>query len=190
MNVPDTLRIVLEYTLQIPPEVFDGPLPITARSSFWFRGSPLLVCKQWLDVGTPMLYESAVLRTNLQVNSLAATLQRYGQRGRRLRRLRIEGGYNGELPQILQTTEGLSVLYLGFDDTVQHDPKFNQRYIDLTKANPRRLFLDFPPTLLRDGSPNSLVLRILKESVIQVFPSWRGVVCDRGLFPNHAPEDR
>ncbi|KAH7096241.1 hypothetical protein BKA62DRAFT_720332 [Auriculariales sp. MPI-PUGE-AT-0066] len=53
----------------------------------------LLVCKRWLRVATPCLYETVVIRSTAQAHALRAALTRNPQFGTYVRRFRIENTY-------------------------------------------------------------------------------------------------
>ncbi|KAH7097323.1 hypothetical protein BKA62DRAFT_643508 [Auriculariales sp. MPI-PUGE-AT-0066] len=53
----------------------------------------LLVCKRWMRVATPCLYETVVIRSTAQAHALRAALTRNPQFGTYVRRFRIENTY-------------------------------------------------------------------------------------------------
>ncbi|RPD61400.1 hypothetical protein L227DRAFT_600325 [Lentinus tigrinus ALCF2SS1-6] len=116
----ELLETILFHALTIQTPVFE-----TWRTHRTFcsnspsgESSILLVSKRWCSLGTPVLYESAILRTNTRTEALARTLSDHKRRlGRYLRRLRVEGGFGGALIKVLNAAPGLATLYLGFDLT-------------------------------------------------------------------------
>ncbi|KAI0697522.1 hypothetical protein C8T65DRAFT_582614 [Cerioporus squamosus] len=115
----ELLEDILFQALTIPTLVFEA-----WRTHRTFCGSPrsgvsslLLVSKRWCTLGTPALYESAILRTSTQVQALAQVLtDRRGHRralGRYLHRLRIEGGFGSAFIKILTAAPNITTLHLG-----------------------------------------------------------------------------
>ena len=76
-SVPnEILELILNYAVPIPSSTFEA-----WRTPRTFCGSPpskvsglLVVSKRWCALGTPALYESAILRTRAQVKALANQL--------------------------------------------------------------------------------------------------------------------
>ncbi|KDQ58577.1 hypothetical protein JAAARDRAFT_193128 [Jaapia argillacea MUCL 33604] len=64
----------------------------------FFRSTPstsilLLVCKRWLRVATPLLYEILIIRSKAQAQALSLTLPFNNSLGLYVKKLRIECGY-------------------------------------------------------------------------------------------------
>ncbi|KAH6909307.1 hypothetical protein BKA70DRAFT_1562155 [Coprinopsis sp. MPI-PUGE-AT-0042] len=72
----------------------------------------LVVCKSWLRVATPMLYETVVLRSKAQAQALASALKQNEQLGRFIRKLRVEGGYGTFVYEVLRRSSSLTDLWL------------------------------------------------------------------------------
>ncbi|KAH6909301.1 hypothetical protein BKA70DRAFT_1278156 [Coprinopsis sp. MPI-PUGE-AT-0042] len=62
----------------------------------------LVVCKSWLRVATPLLYETVVLRSKAQAQRLAWVLKNNNQLGPFIKKLRVEGGYGNSMFEILK----------------------------------------------------------------------------------------
>lgn len=60
-----------------------------------------LVCRRWLNVSTPLIYETIILRTKHQARCLAHTLLNDYTLGLNIRKLRIEGGMGVPVNKIL-----------------------------------------------------------------------------------------
>ncbi|KAJ7607144.1 hypothetical protein FB45DRAFT_846981 [Roridomyces roridus] len=75
----------------------------------------LLVCKSWLRVATPLLYNVVVLRSKAQAKALALTLSKNKDFGRFIRYLRVEGGYGAPLRTILQSSPDVTDLFIDLD---------------------------------------------------------------------------
>ncbi|EIW65105.1 uncharacterized protein TRAVEDRAFT_16946 [Trametes versicolor FP-101664 SS1] len=143
----EVLDCILDYTLTIPTTTFEAwreqhtfaTTPTYAASI----GAVLAVSKRWYDIGIPLLYESAILRTRGQAEGFAQALRnpRLGplKLGLRVRRLRIESGYSS-LAKILQGVPGVTHLFLGLNLVNTDTTQGLQRA--LKKINPSQLFLD------------------------------------------------
>lgn len=65
------------------------------------RSNTLLVCKEWLRIGTPLFYQTILLTNNCQLQQLANTLRISPQLGELVRNVRLEGGYGKKLATVL-----------------------------------------------------------------------------------------
>lgn len=63
--------------------------------------SALLVCKRWLRVGTPLFYQTVLLRTKAAVQQLHSTLQANPALAKFVRNVRLHGGYGKDLHGVL-----------------------------------------------------------------------------------------
>ncbi|CDO74555.1 hypothetical protein BN946_scf184632.g12 [Trametes cinnabarina] len=145
----EVLECILHHILVIPTATFEA-----WRTPATFAGSPrstisevLLVSKRWYELGTPSLYESAILRTKRQVRSFAFSTKKVNdrgvKRGRYLRRLRIEGGYGDRVKAILENSPDIVHLFMGFDISLDDSSAGLKRA--LQRINPTRLFMDSTP---------------------------------------------
>ncbi|KAJ7471243.1 hypothetical protein B0H11DRAFT_1919804 [Mycena galericulata] len=83
---------------------------------------PLLVCRTWLRVGTPLAYETVILHTAEQVQALVAAFKRRHQAGLHVRNLMLLGGFGKYTSMILGCTPHLRrlrlTIYLAAEDRV------------------------------------------------------------------------
>ena len=171
----ELLEVILYHALTTPTHVFEswrthrtlcGSIP-TGVSSI------LLVSKRWNALGTPALYESAILRTDAQIQALAQTLtdRRNGRTlSRYLRRLRIEGGFGSAVITILKAAPGITTMFLGFDLTNFDSTAGLMR--TLQKAKLEHLMLDSVP----GGLLNTPMGVNLSKAVAGALPHWRKLV--------------
>ncbi|KZV97305.1 hypothetical protein EXIGLDRAFT_764595 [Exidia glandulosa HHB12029] len=75
----------------------------------------LVVCKRWMRVGTPLLYETVVLRSVAQARALAAALKANKTFGLYIKKLRVEGGYGASMPAILQAAPNVTDLCVSLE---------------------------------------------------------------------------
>ncbi|KAJ7624921.1 hypothetical protein FB45DRAFT_1061065 [Roridomyces roridus] len=72
----------------------------------------LLVCKDWLRVATPLLYNVVVLRSKSQATALEAALKSNPELGPFIKKLRLEGGYGAAMHIILKSAPNITDLFL------------------------------------------------------------------------------
>ncbi|TBU48039.1 hypothetical protein BD309DRAFT_987589 [Dichomitus squalens] len=158
-SVPnEILELILRFALQVPTPTFEA-----WRTQRTFCGSPrstvsdlLVVSKRWCAAGTPALYESAILRSPHQVTALASQLNASSRSkdglklGRYLRRLRIEGGYDGAFIKVLNAAPGITDLAF-------------------KKISPERLFLD---TVKGNGASDHVGIN-LSKAIGGALPTWK-----------------
>ncbi|KAF9446789.1 hypothetical protein P691DRAFT_160739 [Macrolepiota fuliginosa MF-IS2] len=75
----------------------------------------LLVCKDWLRVATPLLYNVVILRSKAQMQALERALKSTKELGGFIKKLRIESGHCASLQHILKAAQNLTDLFLSFD---------------------------------------------------------------------------
>ncbi|KAJ7220853.1 hypothetical protein GGX14DRAFT_432273 [Mycena pura] len=109
---------ILSPALTIDDDAFSDMSPTSPFSSYAPSTSAyLLVCKSWLRVATPLLYNVVILRSKAQAVALARTLSEKRQKndfGKLIKKLRVEGGYGDSMYTILQRTPKISDLFLSF----------------------------------------------------------------------------
>ena len=71
-----------------------------------------LVCKRWLNVSTPLIYETIILRTTHQARCLARTLLNDYTLGLNIRKLRVEGGMGVPVNKILHFAPNMTHLFV------------------------------------------------------------------------------
>ncbi|KAJ6509075.1 hypothetical protein DFH09DRAFT_1436653 [Mycena vulgaris] len=112
--LPDEiLSEILSPALKVPDDLF----PDTSEMSPFADYSPstsayLLVCKDWLRVSTPLLYNVVVLRSKGQANALEKILRSNSQFGRFIKKLRVEGGYGMAMHAILKSAPNITDIVL------------------------------------------------------------------------------
>ncbi|EJD43936.1 hypothetical protein AURDEDRAFT_185248, partial [Auricularia subglabra TFB-10046 SS5] len=97
----------------------------------------LLVCKRWMRLCTPWLYETVVIRSKAQALALNKALSRNPSFGAYIKKLRIEGGYD------MSALVGIApnVTDLCFSIWVWSNENANGLAAVLESVNPRRVLL-------------------------------------------------
>ncbi|KZV97299.1 hypothetical protein EXIGLDRAFT_764589 [Exidia glandulosa HHB12029] len=75
----------------------------------------LVVCKRWMRIGTPLLYETVILRSVAQSRALAAALKANEAFGLYIKKLRVEGGYGASVPVVLKAATRITDLCVSLD---------------------------------------------------------------------------
>ncbi|EJD48374.1 hypothetical protein AURDEDRAFT_112877, partial [Auricularia subglabra TFB-10046 SS5] len=110
----ETLAAILADSLSVPEASFafttawKSPFAKTRVSS----STILLVCKRWLRVATPLLYETVILRSAAQSGALAAVLKKQTEFGRYVRKVRVEGGVGASICKIFKAAPNITDLCL------------------------------------------------------------------------------
>ncbi|KAJ7042791.1 hypothetical protein C8F04DRAFT_1074812 [Mycena alexandri] len=122
MHLPDEIiSEILSPALRVSDEAFSyvsQRFGGTASPFMTFTESTsalLVVCKAWLRVATPLLYNVVILRSKAQAQALAATLTATPALGGFIRKLRAEGGYAISMFKILQTSRNITDLFLSVE---------------------------------------------------------------------------
>ncbi|KAJ7651159.1 hypothetical protein FB45DRAFT_1050949 [Roridomyces roridus] len=105
---------ILSPALQVSEKRFSDTSAISPFSDYAPSSSAalLLVCKAWLRVATPLLYNVVVLRSTAQANALERVLLAHPEFGGYIRKLRVEGGYGPAMHTILKTAPRMTDLFL------------------------------------------------------------------------------
>ncbi|KZV79677.1 hypothetical protein EXIGLDRAFT_734445 [Exidia glandulosa HHB12029] len=92
---PDELiKEMLSPPLLVPDALFADTGPVSPFAKATSSASDvLLVCKRWMRVGTPALYETVIIRSTAQAQALEMALTRNPEFGRFVKKLRLEGVY-------------------------------------------------------------------------------------------------
>ncbi|EJD42334.1 hypothetical protein AURDEDRAFT_186102, partial [Auricularia subglabra TFB-10046 SS5] len=162
----ETLHEVLALVLDVPDndfsDIFGAYFSPFARRQY-STSDALLVCKRWLLVGTPLLYDTVVLRSVAQSQSLAKALSKNPAFAPYLKKLRIEGGFGASVGRILNATTALSDLHRSLD--LNSKDSVASMCDALSAVNPTRLILTGP------RRPNANVIKTMK-SIQTASVSW------------------
>ncbi|KAJ6469141.1 hypothetical protein C8R47DRAFT_1150524 [Mycena vitilis] len=130
----------------------------------------LLVCKAWLRVATPLLYNVVILRTTAQAEALQGALKSSPEMGLLVKKLRVEGGFGTAMQAILKSAPNITDLFL----TLSIWGSDNVRGLcgGLQFINPRRVIL-VDPTPKKNKQvqqlSDTLVKNISKWDKLEIF---------------------
>ncbi|KAJ7860508.1 hypothetical protein B0H13DRAFT_2282648 [Mycena leptocephala] len=107
---------ILSPALKVSDEVFSDTSDVSPFANYSESTSAyLLVCKSWLRVATPLLYNVVILRSKAQAKALSVALSKNKQLGQFIKKLRVEGGYGPSMLLILQCSPNISDLFISFE---------------------------------------------------------------------------
>lgn len=123
----ELLRDILSYSISVDEEKFcafslsgyldwkftkyQAPLCRDAQKTR-SRVALLLVCKQWLRIATPLLYEKVIVRDAAQTKAVADVLKANPAVGRAVKYLRLEGGMGKDLQTVAQYAPNIHTLWM------------------------------------------------------------------------------
>ncbi|KAF7314056.1 F-box domain-containing protein [Mycena chlorophos] len=147
--LPDEIvsEILSLSALRVPDDAFADNYSETSPFATYTESTSayLLVCKSWLRVATPLLYNVVVLRSQAQAQALALTLSKNTGKsddlGRFIKKLRVEGGYGTSMHTILQLSPNITDLFVSFD--ILADDATDGLCLGLPLINPTRLILQY-----------------------------------------------
>ncbi|KAJ7108043.1 hypothetical protein C8R43DRAFT_1080167 [Mycena crocata] len=115
-RLPDEITSeILSPALKVSDHLFSNNGPASPFATFSESTSAyLLVCKDWLRVATPLLYNVVVLRSKAQAKALSQALRVNPDLGLFIRKLRVEGGYGPAMHTILKCSPNISDIFLSF----------------------------------------------------------------------------
>ncbi|KAJ7611795.1 hypothetical protein FB45DRAFT_1009613 [Roridomyces roridus] len=167
-SLPDEIfSEILSPAMKVPDEKF-ADFAVTSPSQEHSESSSayLLVCKSWLRVGTPLLYDVVILWSKAQAKALAQALSKNKHFGQFIKHLRVEGGYGEPMRTILETAPNIIDLFLSFDISASDDVAGLCE--GLAFIQPRRL-------LARDNSTRPAhhkTVEQLEDALVAVIPEW------------------
>jgi hypothetical protein len=113
--VPDEIisEILSLSAIKISDDAFSDTQEISPFASYSHTTSAfLLVCKDWLRVATPLLYNVVIIRSKAQAQALEAALKSNKDLGAFIKKLRVEGGYGLPMKTILKASPNITDLFL------------------------------------------------------------------------------
>jgi len=167
----ELIRLILEPTFIVPEEHFadNGPSSPFAKVS-QSAGEFLRVCKRWMRITTPLLYETVIIRSRAQAHSLSLALSRCPEFGRFTRRLRLEGVYGDFLtPDIYETMPNVKQLCFTVSIHRTNDISGLQRAFEL--FNVERVVLTLHENSVRLHKLRVRLLNDLRDAIITNWPN-------------------
>ncbi|KAF8209332.1 hypothetical protein K438DRAFT_1960329 [Mycena galopus ATCC 62051] len=184
-SLPDEIiSEILSPALRVSDELFrhnNGYVSPFAKYSE-STSAYLLVCKSWLRVATPLLYNIVVLRSKAQAKALSLALSGNKELGQFIKKLRVEGGYGAPMHIILKCSPNISDLFLSLE--IYSSDNTSGLCKGLPLISPTRLILQdlYKPLENKVISPllEALIKSISKWDRLRVFESPYNDETDRG----------
>ncbi|KAH7103977.1 hypothetical protein BKA62DRAFT_828153 [Auriculariales sp. MPI-PUGE-AT-0066] len=173
----ELIKEILAGPLLIPDEVFADTGSVSPFSTINHSSSDaLLVCKRWLRVATPTLYETVVIRSMAQAKALVCALRRNPMLAGYIKKLRVEGAY-GEYTHKTVELAGNNITDFCFTLTLYSDRSVAGLVKTIKELNPRRVILTMP----KQARSNKNVKAVVNALVAEI-PYWPRL--EKFMFPS------
>jgi hypothetical protein len=171
----EVLHNILSLVLEIDDRQF-------TNKSYTLVGHshPLLVCKTWLRISTPLFYKVVVLTSKAQARALAWTLKENEGLGSFIRKLRSSGGFGPSMETIMLASLKITDLCLEF--YVRSRDSVAGLCKGLLALSPTRL------TLHGDMSRQNAQVRQLSNGICQCLKLWTNMVWGYSIASTSAHE--
>ena len=175
-NVPDeVMEEILSYHLYIPESLFHSSYPHFGKYDLSDHSSSVVleVCRRWMRIGTPLLYETVVLRSKPQVLALRTALDGNRALCRYIKKLRVEDTYGMAIADVMQMCSAVTDVWVSL--RLQSGGSETGKGIQkgLKYLNPRTVvFWDYSMGKMR---PYSLRLPLF-EALEGILPGWKRLV--------------
>ncbi|KAJ6567093.1 hypothetical protein B0H19DRAFT_1139424 [Mycena capillaripes] len=167
-SLPDEIvSEILSPALKVSDEVFSDASMVSPFASYSESPSAyLLVCKSWLRVATPLLYNVVILRSKAQAKALGLALSGNKQLGQFIKKLRVEGGYGPPMHIILRSSPNITDLFISFE--IYSSDSTGGLCKGLPLINPTRLILrDFGYRRLENKMLTQLI-----DAIVESMSKW------------------
>lgn len=171
----ELLKMILVPSLTISYTQFTSSSPVAfGKNATISSASVLLVCKRWLRVATPLLYESVVIRSVGQSHALCDAFCANPAFAAHVKKVRLEGAYDS-IDKVLGPCKNLVTLVILlriFSDA---------RVVSLCRALP---MINPKVVILRDDWRfDNAKLRTVFSSLCEAIPTWSNMVCCKRRLP-------
>ncbi|KAF7322145.1 hypothetical protein MKEN_00738600 [Mycena kentingensis (nom. inval.)] len=166
----EIISSILEPLLRVADNLFVAQLDAPFGCYTPSTSNYLLVSKKWLHSGTPLLYQTVVLRSHGQAEALAAVLASQPEFGLLIKKLRVEGAYGDAMLPIFTGAPNISDLCLSFDIFPTESTAGLCK--GLRTMNPRRLILHYV-----EGRENKMVANLVAALEEVIVNSWSNLTC-------------
>ena len=164
----ELLQMILSPSLHVSDDRFNSVSNAAFGCNANFpTSSVLLVCKRWLRIATPLLYEVVVLRSIAQAQSLVEAFSLHPNFPLYVKKIRLEGAYSC-LWDVFRRCSNLHTLCLTLDF-----------YATVTVTGLCRSLLSINPTrvILRDQcSTKNVKIEQVFCKLLEAIPLWTNLV--------------
>lgn len=180
-NLPDELiSEILSPLLKHSDAAFSERSEKALLQPGYSSSTYLLVCKSWLRVSTPLLYNVVILRTTAQAAALAKVLEAHPEIGVFIKKLRVEGGFGNAMHTILERSSNITDLFLSL--LIYGTDSVKELCSGLALINPKRVIL-FDAADPRKEKPkkNKQVTQLLDALCLAV-TKWNNLARNHFVF--------
>ncbi|KAJ7615728.1 hypothetical protein DFH06DRAFT_1483914 [Mycena polygramma] len=171
-TLPDEiLSEILSPAFKVSDDLFSDTYDVSPFATPVISSSAyLLVCRDWLRVATPLLYNVVILRSRSQANALEKVLQKHKAFGRFIRKLRVEGGYGMAMHTILKSAPNITDIFLSLAIWASDNTQGLCKGLPL--IDPHRVILVDPGV----GRPlKNKNLTALTKVILRCIPKWHNL---------------
>ncbi|KAH8112829.1 hypothetical protein DFH11DRAFT_1857584 [Phellopilus nigrolimitatus] len=175
-RLPDEiLREILLLLLSVSSDAFAKPATRFGQRAF-SSSRYLTVCTRWTRIGTPLFYQTVILRSPAQTRALCATLCQFPELGLLVRKLRLEeGAYCTAIEGVAERTPRVNDLFVSL--VIYSETKVSGLCRALDSLNPRKLVLrDLGSTVLGNQALDRVIgsiCNVVKRSNHLHTVEWR-----------------
>ena len=165
----ELLQMILSSPLSVPDAKFASPSRATFGGNDEVSSSSvLLVCKRWLRVATPLLYEVVVLRSSAQAQALADAFSAQPKFALHVKKIRLEGAYSA-LWRVFK--DCLNLHTVAFTLNIYSDNPVAGLCRALSAINPTRV-------VLHDDCARAMNLKVTRvfSTLLDSIPTWTNLV--------------
>ncbi|KAK7022201.1 F-box domain-containing protein [Favolaschia claudopus] len=187
VSLPDEIiSEILAPTLKISDELFSDTSEVSPFATY-SGDSPtstcLVVCKAWLRVATPLLYNTVPIRSKAQAKALSVALSGNKELGQFIKKLRVEGGYGPLMYTILQYAPNITDILLSLQLYSADDTTGLCNGLKL--ISPTRLIL-WNGQLEYNFRDNKMISQLM-NTICQCIPEWDRLCIFDCPFPTSTP---
>jgi hypothetical protein len=170
-KLPDEiLAEILSPILNVEDHLFSDTSRLSPFSLRNYSNSTVLVvCRKWLRVCTPLLYNVVILRSTAQAQALAVALTKNKFLGLFIKKLRLEGGFGASMMKTLLAAPNIRDLVLSLSIS-SHDSVVGLLK-GLALINPTRVIF------LENRYQTNTQVRQLIMKLCECMPIWTNMVC-------------
>ncbi|KAF7331507.1 hypothetical protein MKEN_00029600 [Mycena kentingensis (nom. inval.)] len=174
-TLPDEIiSEIISPVLRISDKDFENALDVESPFATFSESTSalLVICKAWLRVATPLLYNTVVLRSKAQAAALQAALHANNDLGAFIKRLRVEGGFGAPMRTILQLSPNITDLFVVV--SLWSSESTTGLCAGLTAINPRRLIIQ--DTYDIDGNKqNRELVKVLGRCISKTWSKLKSI---------------
>jgi hypothetical protein len=169
----ELLSMILCPSLTISDSQFTSTsLASFGRNDNVSSSTVLVVCKRWMRIATPLLYEVIVLRSTGQAHALADAFKQSPHFGLHVMKIRLEGAYS-RLFEVFKRCTNLQSIFFTLLDIMSSD-NVNALCRSLSIISPTRvIFVDSENTDFMGDNANK---RKLFSTLCESIPKWTKLV--------------